>query len=91
VLSEGLVLAPAGGASGLTPDSQRMLHATGEPPANEREVFDPVGIDGMTQVEAAEVLGVTAVTVKRRLSRGLRLLTVQLADIRPAEKPPDPI
>ena len=45
----------------------------------------------MTQAEAAQVLGVSAVTVKRRLSRGLRLLTEQLADLRPGEKPPDTI
>ena len=45
----------------------------------------------MTQAEAAQVLGVSAVTVKRRLNRGLRLLTEQLADLRPGEKPPDAI
>ena len=42
----------------------------------------------MTQAEAAHVLGVSAVTVKRRLNRGLRLLAEQLADPRPGEKPP---
>jgi hypothetical protein len=31
------------------------------------------------------------VKVKRRLSRGLRLLTEQLADLRPGENPPDSI
>ena len=36
----------------------------------------------MTQAEAAQVLGVSAVTVKRWLSRGLRLVTEQLADFR---------
>jgi len=45
----------------------------------------------MTQAEAAPVLGVSAVTVKRRLSRGLRLVTEQLADLRPGEEPPDAI
>ena len=45
----------------------------------------------MTQVEAAQVLGVSAVTVKRWLSRGLRVVTEQLADLRPGEKPPDAI
>jgi hypothetical protein len=33
------------------------------------------------------VLGVSTVTVKRRLNRGLWLLTEQLADLRPDEKP----
>ena len=45
----------------------------------------------MTQAEAAQVLGVSAVTVKRWLSRGLRLVTEQLADFRPGEEPPDAI
>jgi DNA-directed RNA polymerase specialized sigma24 family protein len=39
----------------------------------------------MTQAEAARVLGVSAVRVKRRLSRGLRLVTEPLADLRPGE------
>ena len=42
-------------------------------------------IDGLTQAEATQVIGVSAVTVKRRLSRGLRLLTEQPADLRPGE------
>ena len=62
-----------------------MLRAIGELPDEEREAFDLMRIQGMTQVEAAEVLGVSTVTVKRRLSRGLQLLAEQLADIRPEE------
>jgi RNA polymerase sigma-70 factor (ECF subfamily) len=87
--AKGLVPAPAGSSSGLTPDSLRMLQAIDELPEDEREVFDLVRIQGMTQTEAAQLLGVSAVTVKRRLNRGLRLLTEQLADLRPAERPPD--
>jgi RNA polymerase sigma-70 factor (ECF subfamily) len=68
-----------------------MIRAIGELPDDEREVFDLVHIQGMTQAEAAQLLGVSAVTVKRRLSRGLRLLAEQLADLRPGERPPDPI
>ena len=45
----------------------------------------------MTQTEAAQVLGVSAVTVTRRLSLGLQLRTEQLADLRPGEGPPDPL
>ena len=45
----------------------------------------------MTQAEAAQVIGVSAVTVKRWLSRGLRLVTEKLADFRPGEEPPDAI
>jgi RNA polymerase sigma-70 factor (ECF subfamily) len=65
-----------------------MLQAIGELPEDEREAFDLVRILGMTHTEAAQVLGASAVTVKRRLNRGLRLLAERLADLRPGEKPP---
>jgi RNA polymerase sigma factor (sigma-70 family) len=90
-LREGLVPAPASSVSGLTPDGLRMLRAIDELPEDQREVFDLVRIHGMTQAEAAELLGVSAVTVRRRLCRGLRLLAEQLADLRPGEDPPDSI
>ena len=90
-LCEGMVPSPASSASGLSPNGLRMLRAIDELPEEEREVFDLVRIQGMTQAEAAELLGVSAVTVKRRLSRGLRLLAEQLADLRPGEDPPDSI
>jgi DNA-directed RNA polymerase specialized sigma24 family protein len=45
----------------------------------------------MTQTETAKLLGVSDVTVKRRLNRGLRLLAERLADLRPGEDPPDSI
>jgi len=87
-LHEGLVPEPPSSGSGLTPDGLRMLETIGKLPEDEREAFDLVRVQGMTQAEAAQVLGVSAVTVKRRLNRGLRLLTEQLADLRPSEKPP---
>jgi RNA polymerase sigma factor (sigma-70 family) len=90
-LHEGLVPAPASSGSGLAPDGLRMLQVIGDLPEDEREAFDLVRIQGMTQTEAAEVLGVSAVTVKRRLNRGLRLLAERLADLRPGERPPDSI
>ena len=90
-LSEGLVPAPASSGSGLTPNGRRMLEAIEDLPEDEREAFGLVRVQGMTQTEAARVLGVSAVTVKRRLNRGLRLLTEQLADLRPAEKPQDSV
>jgi RNA polymerase sigma-70 factor (ECF subfamily) len=58
-------------------------------PEEEREVFDLVRIQGMTQTEAAQLLDVSVATVKRRLNRGLRLLGDELADLRPGERPPD--
>ena len=90
-LREGLVPAPASSGSGLSPDGLRMLRAIDELPEDEREAFDLVRIQGMTQAEAAQLLGVSTVTVQRRLGRGLRLLAERLADLRPGEEPPDPI
>jgi RNA polymerase sigma-70 factor (ECF subfamily) len=88
-LREGLVPVPASSGSGLTPDGRRMLEAIGELPEEEREAFSLVRVQGMTQPEAAQVLGVSVATVKRRLNRGLRLLTEKLGDLRPDTKPPD--
>jgi RNA polymerase sigma-70 factor (ECF subfamily) len=82
-LDQGLVPVPASSGSGLSPDGRRMLAAIDGLPADERESFDLVRIQGMTQTEAAQVLGVSAMTVKRRLGRGLQLLTATLGDLRP--------
>jgi RNA polymerase sigma-70 factor (ECF subfamily) len=82
-LREGQVPAPASSGSGLTPNGRRMLEAIENLPEEEREAFCLVRVQGMTQTEAAQVLGVAAVTVKRRMNRGLRLLTEKLADLRP--------
>ena len=90
-LCEELVPSPASSVSGLTADGLLMLRATDELFEDQWEVFDLVGIQGLTQVEAAELLVVRAVTVKRRLSRGVWLLTDQLAELRPGGKPPDAI
>ncbi len=90
-LGEGFVPGPPSSRSGLTPDGRRMLQAIDELPEDEREAFDLVRVQGMTQTEAAQLIGVSVVTVKRRLNRGLRLLTERLADLRPGEKPQDSI
>jgi RNA polymerase sigma-70 factor (ECF subfamily) len=90
-LREGLVPAPPSSGSGLSPDGLRMLGAIGELPEDEREAFDLVRIQGMTQAEAAQLLGVSVVTVKRRLGRGLRLLAERLADLGPGGEPPGSI
>ena len=47
------------------------------------EAFDLVRIQGLTKPEAAEVLGVSAKTVQRRLNRSLLLLAKELDDLRP--------
>jgi RNA polymerase sigma-70 factor (ECF subfamily) len=85
LLREELVPCAATSDSGLTPDGRRMLEAIDGLPPEERDAFDLVRVQGMTQTEAAEVLGVAAITVKRRLNRGLRLLTEKLRDLRPPE------
>jgi RNA polymerase sigma-70 factor (ECF subfamily) len=87
-LCDGLVPAPANSDSGLSPDGRRMLAAIESLPEGEREAFDLVRIQGMTQAEAAQVLGVSAMTVKRRLHRGLQLLAERLGDLRPDKNVP---
>jgi RNA polymerase sigma factor (sigma-70 family) len=85
-LHDGLV--PADRDSSLTPDARRMLEAIEDLPQDEREVFELVRIYGMTHDEAAQVLGVSLMTVKRRLNRGLRVLTETLGDLRPGGTAP---
>lgn len=82
---DGLLATPSGSDSGLTPNGRRMLEAIDRLPEDEREAFDLVRIQGMTQVEAAQVLGVSVITVKRRLNRGLQLLAEALSDLRGSE------
>jgi len=87
-LRDGLVPAPASSDSGLTPGSRRMLAAIANLPEAEGEAFDLVRIQGLTQAEAAQVLGVSAATVNRRLNRGLELLAEVLSDLRPDDDAP---
>jgi RNA polymerase sigma-70 factor (ECF subfamily) len=89
-LREELVPSPVSSSSGLTPDGLRMLQAIDELPEDERETFDLVRIQGLTQSEAAEILGVTIRTVRRRLNRSMLLLTQQLDDLRPSGETPSP-
>jgi RNA polymerase sigma-70 factor (ECF subfamily) len=79
---EGLA-APSSSGSLLSADARRMLLAIDCLPEDEREAFDLLRIQGLTQGEAAEVLGVSAKTVQRRLHRALLLLDKQLEDLRP--------
>jgi RNA polymerase sigma factor (sigma-70 family) len=88
-LNDALVPSPANSDSRLSPDGRRMLDAIDSLPEDEREAFDLVRVQGMTHTEAAQVLGVATVTVKRRLNRGLRLLSEKLGDLRPGATPSD--
>ena len=82
-LQEELVPSPASSDSTLTPNGRRMLDAIDKLPDDEREVFGLVRIQGLTQPEAAELLGVSPKTIQRRLNRSLLLLTKELSDLRP--------
>ncbi|HJZ91234.1 MAG TPA: sigma-70 family RNA polymerase sigma factor [Gemmataceae bacterium] len=83
------VAAPMSSASGLSPDGRRILAAIDRLPEGEREAFDLVRIQGMSQAEAARVLEVSVMTVKRRLNHGLQLLAATLGDLSPGgEDPP---
>ena len=94
-LRESLVPAPAEPADpGLSsstaagPNTRRILEAIEGLPEDEREAFNLVRVQGMTQPEAATVIGCSPKTVKRRLDRGLLLLAAQLGDLRPPPPPP---
>src|SRR5947207_9737155 len=85
-----LVPAPASSDSGLTPKGRRILAAIDQLPEGEREAFDLVRVQGLSQAEAARLLEVSVATVNRRLNRSLRLLTATLADLYPGEEGPAP-
>ena len=83
--------APPVSDSGLTADARRIMAAIDGLPEDEREAFDLVRIQGMSQAEAAEVLGVSVMTVNRRLHRALLLLTAGLGDLYPGGDDPAPL
>jgi RNA polymerase sigma factor (sigma-70 family) len=83
-LDESRVPAPPASGSVLTPDGRRMLEAIDCLPEEEREAFGLVRIQALTHDEAAEVLGVSAKTVQRRLNRSLMLLAKELDHLRPS-------
>jgi RNA polymerase sigma factor (sigma-70 family) len=80
-LCEVPVLASSG--SGLTPDARRILEAIDGLPADEREAFFLVRVQGLMQEEAAEVQGVSIRTVQRRLDRAVWTLAKELGHLRP--------
>jgi RNA polymerase sigma factor (sigma-70 family) len=82
-LDEERVPAAPSSSSVLTPNGRRMLEAIEQLPEDEREVFELLRIQGLTQVEAAEVLGVSTKTVQRRLNGALVLLAKELEDLLP--------
>jgi RNA polymerase sigma-70 factor (ECF subfamily) len=89
-LCDSLAEAPveAGSSSQAGPNMRRILDAIGDLPDDEREAFHLVRLQGMSKPEAAEVIGVSEKTVKRRLNRGLLLLSQTLGDLGPLPSPP---
>jgi RNA polymerase sigma-70 factor (ECF subfamily) len=82
----GVAASPASTASGLSPDARRILEVIAGLPEDEREVFELVGIQGLTHAEAATVVGVSQKTVQRRLHEARLLLAERLADLRPEDR-----
>ena len=76
--------APSSTGSGLTPAGVRILETIDGLPEDEREVFELVGIQGLTHPEVATVIGISEKTVQRRLQRARLMLAERLADLRPA-------
>ena len=74
-----LVPLPESSDSSLSPNARHILEAIESLPEDEREAFSIVRIQGMSQTEAADMLGVSAKTVQRRLHRSLVLLTEKLS------------
>lgn len=82
-IQEDLVPAPETTGSVLSTKALRMLQAIENLPEEEREVFDLIRIQGMSQPEAAGLIGVSPKTVQRRLNHALLLLADELDDLRP--------
>lgn len=74
-------------SSRISPNAARMMAAIEALPEDERETFSLVRVQGMSQSDAAEVLGVAMRTVQRRLARSLALLADQLRDLQPQISP----
>lgn len=84
-LHEDVIASPETSGSVLGSDAIRMLEAIENLPEEEREVFELIRIQGITQSETAELLQVSSKTVQRRLNRGLVILGEKLSDLRPPE------
>ena len=65
----------------------RILQAIEALPDEEREVFNLVQIQGMTQREAADIAGVSSKTIQRRLHRSIILLNTALGDLQSTKSP----
>jgi RNA polymerase sigma factor (sigma-70 family) len=82
--SDAVAQPPAEYSQQPSPTACRILEAIDALPHDDREVFELVRLQGMSQVNAAEVLGVSVKTVQRRLNRVLPHLCERLRDLDPA-------
>ena len=85
-LVESFAVAPESSGSELSQRARRMLDAIENLPEAEREVFGLVRIQGMTHVEASEIVGASLKTIQRRLNRSLVLLTEMLSEYQPDDE-----
>jgi RNA polymerase sigma-70 factor (ECF subfamily) len=74
-------------SSQLSRNAARMIEAIEALPEDERETFCLVRVQGMTQADAAAVMGVSVKTVQRRLARTLPLLAQQPRGLHPQITP----
>ncbi len=87
-LHDSQVHAPPSSEADMTAVGRRILEAIATLPQEEQEAFDLVRIQGLSQAEAARMLGVSTMTVNRRLNHGLQQLTAVLGDLGPEEDEP---
>lgn len=80
---------PASDVAQPSKETTKILEAIESLPEEEREVFSLIRIQGMTQHEVAEVIGMSAKTVQRRLNRSLILLAEKLRNLVPSSVPPE--
>jgi RNA polymerase sigma-70 factor (ECF subfamily) len=81
-LCDGLVPANQSSGSALGRGGRRIFQVIEDLREDEREIFDLVRIQGLTQAEVAELLNVSCRTVQRPLHRGPSLLSQGLEDQR---------
>jgi RNA polymerase sigma factor (sigma-70 family) len=79
----GVLAPPQSNDSCLSQDARRMLVAIEGLPPEDREVFELVRIQGLSNTETAAVVGVSVKTVQRRLNHARLLLAQLLADLHP--------
>jgi RNA polymerase sigma-70 factor (ECF subfamily) len=65
-----------------------MIQEIADRPEDEQEAFGLMPINGISEVEAAKVLGVSRKTLQRRLNHALMILTKELDGVVPAGEVP---